>query len=519
MGVVLSLPQSAAAQSRANTIRSVVQDAITQLDLGSPGFGRITFGVVWNLYDRLVTWDRKQISPGFFHYDAGKIAPELAEGWEFSADRQTITFHLRRNARFHDGAPVTARDVKWSLSRAVATTPTAGQMGSGSMTSAEQFIVIDEHTFQVRTPKPDRLTLPNLGTAPASIFNSELAKKHATQADPWALEWMKTNIAAGGAFMVESFRPSEQLVLRRYDDWKSGRLPDAQRVIIQTIPDPSSRVALLERGSADISTDILPRDFIAIEQRGNVKTAVVPMLNAIEFIAFNSQLAPLDSKLLRQAIAYAVPYEEIWKAVYFEKGLPLFGGNSAQPRSNEFPQPFPYALNLGKARELMAKAGITGRVPLSFAYSVNKAAIFEPLGVLLQRSLAEIGIDLDLQKLPETQLVSLMSDRKLQIFGELTTSFLTDPDYWFRIFYNGSHRFNYGNFKSAKLERLLEETRYTVDPALYQRATNEMVALGFDELPILPLRSPSMNVVVAKSLTNYTYWMHGHIDYRPLTLT
>jgi len=127
---------------------------------------------------------RKQLN-GKWVFDLDKITGELAESYEVSPDAMKITFHLRKDARFQDGTPVTAEDVKWSLDRAV-TAPVLGkaQLLTGSMTSSDQFKVIDPSTFEVTLPKPDKLALPNLATVYPIIINSKVAKANATAEDP-----------------------------------------------------------------------------------------------------------------------------------------------------------------------------------------------------------------------------------------------------------------------------------------------------------------------------------------------
>ena len=109
------------------------------------------------------------------------IRGELAESYDVSPDGLKLTFRLRKDAKFQDGSPVTAEDVKWSLDRCV-TAPILGkaQLLTGSLTSADQFKVIDPLTIEVTLPKPDKLALPNLATVYPLIINSKVAKEHAT---------------------------------------------------------------------------------------------------------------------------------------------------------------------------------------------------------------------------------------------------------------------------------------------------------------------------------------------------
>ncbi len=150
---------SAQAQTRAETLRYVTGASVNTLDPNIPGSTREAFAVSLSTYDRLVSFGRKQLN-GKWVFDLGKITGELAESYEVSPDGLKMTFRLRKDAKFQDGSPVTAEDVKWSLDRVV-TAPVLGkaQLLTGSMTSADQFKVIDPLTIEVTLPKPDKLAL------------------------------------------------------------------------------------------------------------------------------------------------------------------------------------------------------------------------------------------------------------------------------------------------------------------------------------------------------------------------
>ena len=150
---------SVQAQTRAETLRYVTGASVNTLDPNIPGSTREAFAVSLSTYDRLVSFGRKQLN-GKWVFDLGKITGELAESYEVSPDGLKMTFRLRKDAKFQDGTPVTAEDVKWSLDRVV-TAPVLGkaQLLTGSMTSADQFKVIDPLTIEVTLPKPDKLAL------------------------------------------------------------------------------------------------------------------------------------------------------------------------------------------------------------------------------------------------------------------------------------------------------------------------------------------------------------------------
>ena len=223
------------AQTRAETLRQVTGNSINTLDPTMPGSTREAFGLSMNVYDRLVSFGRKPQGNGFvFDYD--KIRGELAESYTVSPDGLKITFKLKKDAKFHDGSPVTADDVKWSMDRHVtAKSLAASQIATGSLTKPEQFKVIDPLTFEVTLEKPDRFAVPNLAVVYAIIINSKLAKSKATADDPWAQTWLKDNTAGSGASTVETFKPGEQVVLKRNEDWKGaidGKPAPFKRIIM-----------------------------------------------------------------------------------------------------------------------------------------------------------------------------------------------------------------------------------------------------------------------------------------------
>jgi peptide/nickel transport system substrate-binding protein len=138
---------SALAQSERRRELLIVANEIgpNSLDIHTVGANRPSYGVSWICYDRLLTFGTKKLANGTPSYDYTKLEPELAESWQVASDGMSCTFKLRRNAKFHDGAPVTAKDVKWSFDRAVTVGgfPTF-QMKAGSLEKPEQFVVVDD---------------------------------------------------------------------------------------------------------------------------------------------------------------------------------------------------------------------------------------------------------------------------------------------------------------------------------------------------------------------------------------
>src|SRR3954453_16329045 len=164
-----SIWSAAKADARSETLLIVSESGPNNLDIHGVGTNVPGYEVSWNCYDRLISHEMKTVN-GRPYYDRDKFKMELAD--DMSIGALAAQFKLKRNAKFQDGTPVTSKDVKWSLDRAVTVGgfPTF-QMGAGSLTKPEQFVVIDDHTVRVDFLKKDRLTVPDLAVIVPAIYN------------------------------------------------------------------------------------------------------------------------------------------------------------------------------------------------------------------------------------------------------------------------------------------------------------------------------------------------------------
>jgi len=101
-------------------------------------------------------------------------------------------------------------------------------------------------------------------------------------------------------------------------------------------------------------------------------------------------------------------------------------------------------------------------------------------------------------------------------FVDRSLAWFDDPDYFFRIFFQGSWRWNFGNFDSPELAHLLDAVRWEADDARYDAAMRAAVQIAFRDLPILPLWAPTFEAGINPALTDFVYYIHGEVDFRPL---
>lgn len=502
----------ARAATPAGQLRVLSEAGPNSFDSFSPGLNRQSIQISWNVYDRLLRFGWKDRGDGTATFDYYALEGELAESWTVSDDGRAITLVLREGATFHDGAPVTAADVKWSLDRVVSSPIGKAQFASGSMTDPAQFVVLDARTIRIDLPQPDRFALPNLALTYPIIVNSELARRHATADDPFAMKWLQANPAGGGAFRVAEATLGERVVFERFDAWRSGPRPGLERVLWQVVPEAETRIAALARGEADVMQDVAPRDVARIAALDGVKVAGVPT-QAFQFIGMNTQTAPFDNPKVRAAIAAALPYDAMFAAALHGRGQPLWGDDPAA--GLRFPQPMGYVTDLDRARALMAESGV-GPVTVPFAFDLGQAAVAEPVAILLQEALAQIGITVEIEKVPAGQLGTRLQEKTVPFFFEGSIAFLADPDYFFRIFYNGETRWNFGSYRNAEFATLVERTRHETDRAAYEADVARMIALAKQDLPLILLWHPTLDVAMRADVTGYGFAFHRMLDLRPL---
>lgn len=518
-----ALPSAARAQSRPKDVLIVAnENGPNSLDIHTVGANRPAYGVSWLCYDRLMTFGTKKLPGGQVTYDYTKLEPELAESWLPSSTGNSVIFRLRKDAKFHDGTPVTAKDVKWSFDRAVTVGgfPTF-QMKAGSLEKPEQFVVVDDHTFRVDFIRKDKLTLMDMAVPVPSIFNSELVKKNATAQDPWGLAWTRTNTAGGGAYKVEAFRPGQEIIYVRYDEWKSGKLPALRRIIQRQVPSAGNRRALLAKGDIDMTFEMPPKDFAEMAtEDGPVRVVSTPVENAMFYVGMNVTRPPFDNVKVRQAVAYALPYDAIMKNAMFGRATALWGAKSPQVTSSAWPQPTAYRTDIARAKKLMAEAGLPNGFETTLSFDLGGATIGEPACILIQEALAQIGIKAQINKVPGANWRAALLKKDMPLILNRFGGWLNYPEYFFFWCYHGQNAvFNTMSYQSAEMDKLIEAARFETDPKRYDADVRAFIQKAFDEVPRIPLAQPNFDVAMQKNVQGYVYWFHVQPDYRSIFKT
>ena len=509
----------AKAQSRQETLLVVSESGPNNIDIHGVGTNVPGYEVSWNCYDRLISHEMKTLPNGVQYYDRDKFKMELAE--DMNVGDMSATFKLRKDAKFQDGTPVTAKDVKWSLDRAVTVGgfPTF-QMRAGSLEKPEQFVVVDDHTFRVDFIRKDRLTIPDLAVIVPCIINSELVKKNGNEKDPWGMEYTKQNTAGSGAYKVTKWTPGTEVILERNDAWNLGAQPKVRRIIWRMVPSAGNRRALLERGDADISYELPNKDFVELRDAGKLTIVSTPFSNGIQYIGMNVTKPPFDNIKVRQAVAYAIPYQKIMDAALYGLAKPMFGGAANAPTQVAWPQAHKYNTDIAKAKQLLAEAGYPNGFETTISFDLGFATINEPLCVLTQEGLAQIGIKAEINKIPGANWRTELNKKVLPLYTNVFSGWLDYPEYFFIWCYHGRNSiFNTMSYVSPAMDAFIDGAGAAAssgNTAAYETNVKGFVDLAFTDIPRIPIFQPYSNVAMQKNVSGYQYWFHRRLDYRAL---
>jgi peptide/nickel transport system substrate-binding protein len=353
-------------------------------------------GIVSQVYDRLLDFP-----PG--KYDVPEAS--LATSWEVSEDGRTWSFHLRKDAKFHSGNPVTADDVVYSFQRVVTLKDQPSFILTQFGITPDSVSAPDPHTFQVTLDKryAGGIFRACLAAGVASIVDAKLVKQHEAKTDKYpdgdmGLTWLSTNSAGSGSFVLREWAKNERVTLdANPDHW--GNRPKVKRVIIKEINEATSRRLQFEKGDLDIAWELFPDQVKALEGKPNVSIAKFPGTQ-IYYVGMNVSKGPLADKRVRQAIRYAIDYDGIVNNIM---------GGAAKPINTFIPEGFAgytdkilYTQDLDKARALLKEAGHGAGFEVSM--DTGDQTPNPELAEAMQASLAKIGITVKINKLVSAQL-------------------------------------------------------------------------------------------------------------------
>jgi oligopeptide transport system substrate-binding protein len=453
----------------------ITLDPALASDAGSAGY-------IVEIFGGLVTLDRDL-----------KIVPDLAESWDVSPDGLTYTFHIRPDAKFHDGKPVTADDFKYSLDR-------TAQLGQTTSITAEAYLgdivgakdvtrgradsisgvqVIDTRTLQIQITAPSAYFLAKLTYPTAFVVDQQQV-----EANP--RNWTRKPNGTGPYKMAE-WRLNERIILEANEDYHLGA-PSVKRVLY--VLSGGSTLTQYENGELDVAgisvNDIervlSPRDPLNAEYKNGDSLSIA-------YIGFNTTQPPFDDPNVRRAFAMAIDRDQIVHVVlkdmvpvansYMMPGLPGYNADAKLPSFD--PEGAKAALAASKYKDA---AGL-GQITLTEIGGGANAGIATQAIIEMWRT--NLGVDVSIEQSEAASFYDDLDRGRLQMFDIGWIMDYPDPEDIIDLLFDSTSRQNNSHYSNPDFDKLVEEARTEQDVTKRLQLYKDAEQILIQDMPWIPL--------------------------------
>lgn len=405
------------------------------------------------------------------------LAPDLASSWQVKNGGKTILFHLRHNAKFYDGTPVTASDVKFSFDHV----ERKGAVNTWTLPGMKSTTVIDRYTFQVTLKKPSAAFMQALTLWGASILSEKAFKKEGAAK-------FATHPVGSGPFYVSKWVRGQYVQLKRnpyywQKDACGHAYPYLDSIKLVLVPDDNTRTVELQGGTLDAILNVPLNSVDTLSKTKGVKGITSPAGN-FSYYSLNQSFAPFRDRKIVQAMNYALDRNAIVKAVLHGHGVPLM--SPVAPHTLFHTDKYGYAYNLAKAKQLMAAS----KYPKGFKVKLLTIAgdsIGSALAVVMQSEFKEIGIDMSIQPLDATTQFSTWSKGDYQMAYAAGTPQTLDPDsnMQFCCVSWGGANSNFTGWKDTQVDNVFAKTQTALDPKKRAAYYDQFQKLVMERAPLI----------------------------------
>ena len=344
-------------------------------------------------YDSLAAPGWRDTGDGAGEPDYHAMQPRLALDWREEPDGNWIV-RLRPDVLSQAGNAFGAEDIAFAIDKAYAHR-TLSSWRWREVVGVEGVDVVDRHTirYRLRAPYP---TFPNwLQSVTPNVVDSHTARAHATPGDPWGIDWLNDNVAGYGPYALIDKSEDSMRFRQRPDYW--GAPTGARDIELCRVPDRASAFATLEEARAAVVIAIDPDETLKLLRREDVRLLRTWAGHVSVEIDFTR--APFDDKRVRQALAFATPYERILSEGLIGLARPW---RSPVKRVSQWyrDEGFPYRHDVARARTLLAEAGHAGGLRSDF--HVPRRPDCQRMAEILAVAWREAGVELDIKDIADS---------------------------------------------------------------------------------------------------------------------
>ena len=407
----------------------------------------------------------------------------LAESWQFQGNKWT--FKLKKNIKFHNGAPLTSKDVAFSIEKM--------RDEKGGSLQASNFKDVTE----VQTP--DDLTVVFVTKQPLAIFLDRLENRFILSkvaGDKFGAN-LYDNPIGTGPYKFVSYQRGGNMVFTRNDEYWGGKAA-IKEIVFRKVTEDAARLAALESGQTDFINNVPDHEVARLQKHPRIRIDKIEGLRMF-FLAFNMAFKPWDNKLVRQAANYSIDAPAIVKNIFDGIGYPINGPVGANVVGAD-PKLKRYPYDPQKSKELLTKAGFPNGCDIQLYYSAGRYPKDREVCQVVSAQMVKGGFRVELI----SQEWALFWDKQGVNGGKLPFYYigrgsLTDADTLYdQYFRTGTtKRTNYSN---PDLDKLVEEQQKTADQKKRIAILQNAGKMIMEEAPFIPLYNLADIYGVARNL-------------------
>jgi peptide/nickel transport system substrate-binding protein len=463
---------------------------------------------IQNTFDQLTQY--KQVTkhlngvtyPGV---DTEQIMGMLAQSYVRKGN--DFIFTLRKGLKYHDGTPIDAKSIVEGYRRVFASKGISYFLLSmAAVPDPSHITAVGRDRVRIHMDHPNLLLLKNNTMHNTSAVEYQEVLKHAASGDKWATGYFKKHLATGnGPFMLDTYVPGDRIALKRFDGYYGGR-PRLARVIQKIVPEAAQRELLLRSGEVDMIMVPPVKDLDGLKKDPNLTVMTFPNPRNV-MLEMNTKMPPFDKKEVRQAVSYAVPYNDILKNVMHGYAQPNRSIVGAGMPGSDFSF-WHYNTDLKKAADLLKAAGYSngaGAAPVTITVRADWQEA-ERAAILLQANLQQIGLKVSVQKLAFAPFNEQEQGRKLQCWIDEWLSWVNDP--WYHMSWNvtSSSPTDYTSYNNPAVDALAKKWTLSLNQAGRLQGARQAQKVVVEDAPHAYLYGANWNVVVRKNVHGYRYY-------------
>jgi peptide/nickel transport system substrate-binding protein len=477
------------------------------------GCGLYDIGFTQNFYVRLTQYGSKPGPDGTTEFDPKKIEPYFAKSIDISDDGLVYTFTLPDGAKFPSGKPVDANAVKYSLERSIEMAGCGGYFiydGIYEPPLIKSIDAKDPTTLVITLNQPNANFLQDLAQPSASVVDESVVEANGGIKKGTVNEYMASHAAGSGPFLLESYEPNKRAVLKANPDF-FDKPPASKEIIVNFINSDPTLLLQARSGKADVTLGMTKSSANSVRDNACCKVVANEDPTFWELIGLPWKKEPWNNEKVREAVTYAVPYDDIINKVAYGWAKPYYGPYAPGMAEYNAEIAKPRAYDLDKAKQLMAESGV--KTPVDVTINIPEGnGIEEQIATIVQGTWRDIGINLKIRKLAATDYLNSMEQHKAQAFTRVDGPGVIEAGYLLGYDMKCGISFNLSDICIKEADKLLAEARTETDQAKRQQLFDEIAKLWVANSPRVQVYADEFVTVLSKAVKTYHY--QHEMDFR-----